>query len=648
MTDNNSLVDKLVQKILPIVGVLFIVGGLSYLFYTWLWGVMDKTARLAFGFFIAVAFMGSGFGLQQKLKQFSDVIIGGGILIFYISLIYWSRFESPSDMLIPEVASLGIALLFALAVWYFSQLRQSRTILGMGILGAYMTPFFLGQEWVWDFQLGYNSFLIYFLGINIALFFAAKKIFLKDIVLFNMMGLFVASASMNYLYTSGTIDQISLVLFVAIIGFSIYTLASTSQAFEKSENTYFALGCFLPILWFIGNTVLGDDFSSLQLFISFWAIAAIYFWAWYTLRNTIKQQEYIPMYIGWVAALIMMILSFQQDLEDYVGLVIGLVSIVFAGLYLVNPLKQRLLSYFGMALFGGIVNALIFGAKYNDAGSYPYLIIIGFIPLMLGFIMSKKVETAMWQILNIFASFSAVISGLILINRLYIGLDIPLSFIFLTVPALVIMISLFVSKNDPKVEKDFIIGATILAVLWYFVTFFILLDRIYPAPVWIYPFHTRESLIGITSAIIFYGLLKKQRNMAVATKDHPSFFLTLLTVVATLLVVNQELITSFNYIDIDTLDQQVFWFRALTTTLWWVTLSAYLIYRGTKVLNYKPEKILGLVLLGITILKIVFYDLTHADTNLRIFILIVVGAIMLWVSYYANQKEHKPEIIAAK
>lgn len=46
-------------------------------------------------------------------------------------------------------------------------------------------------------------------------------------------------------------------------------------------------------------------------------------------------------------------------------------------------------------------------------------------------------------------------------------------------------------------------------------------------------------------------------------------------------------------------------------------------------LNYKPEKILGLVLLGITILKIVFYDLTHADTNLRIFILIVVGAIML-------------------
>jgi len=111
--------------------------------------------------------------------------------------------------------------------------------------------------------------LIYFLGINIALFFSAKKIFLKDVILCNLAGLFIASASMNYLYASGTVDQISLALFVIIIGFSLYTLSSTSQAFEKYENTYFALGCFLPILWFIGNTLLGDDFSSLELFVSF-------------------------------------------------------------------------------------------------------------------------------------------------------------------------------------------------------------------------------------------------------------------------------------------------------------------------------------------------------------------------------------------
>lgn len=114
-----------------------------------------------------------------------------------------------------------------------------------------------------------------------------------------------------------------------------------------------------------------------------------------------------------------------------------------------------------------------------------------------------------------------------------------------------------------------------------------------------------------------------------------------MAVVSVLLIVNHELITSFNYIDISAIDQKVFGFRALTTTLWWVSLASYLIYRGTKVLNYKPEKILGLVLLGITILKIVFYDLTHVNTNLKVFILIIVGGIMLGISYYANRQEQK-------
>lgn len=167
------------------------------------------------------------------------------------------------------------------------------------------------------------------------------------------------------------------------------------------------------------------------------------------------------------------------------------------------------------------------------------------------------------------------------------------------------------------------------------------MDRIYPAPVGIYPFHTQESLIGLSSAVIFYALTKKQREAAEKEKKEPNFFYILMTVVAVLLVINHELITAFNYIDISSIDQKMFGLRALTTTFWWVALSAYLIYRGSKVLNYKPEKILGLVLLGITILKIVFYDLTHVDTNLKVFILIIVGSIMLGVSYYANKQDNK-------
>lgn len=638
-TTEVSLVDKLVQKILPIIGVLFIVGGIAYLFYTGLWGIMDKTARLGFGFFVSVAFIGSGFGLQNRLKQFSDVIIGGGILIFYITLIFWSRFDSTSSVLIPELASLAIAVIFAIAVSYFAYIRNSKTILGLGIIGAYMTPFFLGKQGVWDFALSYNSFLVYFLWINIALFLSARKIFLKDIILFNSIGLFASSASMNYLYTSGQINQISLVLFIAIVWFSIYALANTSQAFEKHENTYFAFGALLPLIWFIGNLLLSAHYTSAEQCIAFGVVALIYFGAWYALRDSIKKQEYIALYMGGIISILMMILSLQEQMQDYIGLVIGALGLVFGALYLINPLKQRLMTFFGMSFIGGLVNVIIFGPEYGLTTWNPYIIIMGFIPLMSGFVIAKRATSPDKEVLNVFATFASIISGLILLNRLYIHLDIPASFIFLTVPALVITASIYISPGAK--EKELNIFAFVLCILGYFATFFILLDRIYPAPVGILPFHTRESLIGISSALIFFGLAKKQRENAQAEKKEPNFFYILMAVVSVLLIVNHELITSFNYIDISAIDQKVFGFRALTTTLWWVSLASYLIYRGTKVLNYKPEKILGLVLLGITILKIVFYDLTHVNTNLKVFILIIVGGIMLGISYYANRQEQK-------
>jgi tellurite resistance protein TehA-like permease len=140
----------------------------------------------------------------------------------------------------------------------------------------------------------------------------------------------------------------------------------------------------------------------------------------------------------------------------------------------------------------------------------PYIIIAGFVPLMCGFFVGEKSGSPEKEVLNVFASFATIISGLILLNRLYIHLDIPASFIFLTTPALVITASLYLSPGTK--EKELNIFAFVLAILGYFITFFVLLDRIYPAPVGIYPFHTQESLIGITSAVIFYGLAKKQRE----------------------------------------------------------------------------------------------------------------------------------------
>jgi hypothetical protein len=228
------------------------------------------------------------------------------------------------------------------------------------------------------------------------------------------------------------------------------------------------------------------------------------------MRDSSKKEEYISLYIGGIVSVLMMILSFQKEMEDYIGLAIGGVSLIFAVFYLINPLKQRLIAYFGMASLGGMVNTIIFGPEYLWSPENPYILIVGLLPLIFGFYMSKKADSPIKESINIFAAGASVIAGMILINRLYIHLNIPASFIFLTVPALVITASLYISPGAK--EKELNIFAFVLCILGYFTTFFVLLDRIYPAPTGIYPFRTQESLIGLSSAVIFYALSKKQRE----------------------------------------------------------------------------------------------------------------------------------------
>ncbi len=127
---------------------------------------------------------------------------------------------------------------------------------------------------------------------------------------------------MNYLYENGEVNIISLGIFIAIVGFSVYALSNTSRAFEKFENTYFAFGALAPLVWFIGNVLLSGDFSSLELVISFGLVGTIYFGSWYAMRNASKKEEYMSLYIGGITSIIMMILSLQREMNDYIGLAI--------------------------------------------------------------------------------------------------------------------------------------------------------------------------------------------------------------------------------------------------------------------------------------------------------------------------------------
>jgi hypothetical protein len=79
--------------------------------------------------------------------------------------------------------------------------------------------------------------------------------------------------------------------------------------------------------------------------------------------------------------------------------------------------------------------------------------------------------------------------------------------------------------------------------------------------------------------------------------------------------------------------------RAIATTLWWVAIAIYMLYVGVKSgKKYHAEKLLGLMLLGITLLKVVLYDIATMGMQNKIIVLMIVGGGMLLFSYYVRSK----------
>ena len=79
--------------------------------------------------------------------------------------------------------------------------------------------------------------------------------------------------------------------------------------------------------------------------------------------------------------------------------------------------------------------------------------------------------------------------------------------------------------------------------------------------------------------------------------------------------------------------------RAITTTIWWVVVALYMLIVGIqKGARYKSEKLLGLLLLALTVGKILLYDLATMGMQNKIIVLMIVGGALMMFSYGVHTK----------
>lgn len=649
----NITMDKIIEKFISIAGALFLIVGFGYLIYANAWINLSMEIRLLFGFFFSAVIIGGSFSLQEKMRYFTDIGIGSGVLLLYGTLIYGSRTTELANAMIPEVVTLLTAVIFTIAVSYFASKRNSKVILMLGMVGAYITPFVIGQNDVWAGNVSFNSYLLYFLAINVAVFFIGREISVRDIIPLNMAGLFIGVSTLWGL-TSDTVRSDALsgefstgILFLVIVSFSIWSILLSAAKFQEKDDGYLSLGYIAPVIWFAFNVQNLDTLNDITIGILYAVVAISCFAGWHVLSGTNTRYQHNALYAAGLISAFLAVTAFFKDFDAYTSILIAYSSLVFGFLYLAGTGKaERFISYIAVSLTGSIlslVNILQAESRFETA-----LIVFALLPAMAAYTIAKNgSEKNLIPAAAFYSVVWSLVAGVYVLSEFVDYLD--FSFIlFYLLPLAVLGYLTYVFKEAPEsmshdTKSSMLRGTMLWFGLGFFTVFFTLVVSIYPAPTDTYIFTNTGSpadwilIKGILATVIlFVGLYLSRKLQLEQVIKRPSFILVIFGYATLLLTGNYIISALANDLQVSLTEGGA---RAIATTLWWAAIAIYMTYIGVKWgRKYHSEKLLGLVLLGITLIKVVLYDISTMGMQNKIIVLMMVGGAMLLFSYMVRSK----------
>ncbi|MCA9357638.1 DUF2339 domain-containing protein [Candidatus Kaiserbacteria bacterium] len=656
--------DKIIDKFIPIAGALFLIIGFGYLIYANAWIHLSMEIRLTLGFFFSVVIIGGSFSFSERMRYFTDIGIGSGILLLYGTLIYGSRTTDLATAMIPEVVTLVTALLFTIAIAYFASKRSSKVILMLGMIGAYITPFVIGQNDVWVENISFNAYLLYFLAINAAVFLMGREISVREVIPLNIAGLFIGVTTLWGLSASDDINQVhtgdfftselfTAVLFAVLVGFSILSILLSAKRFKEQDDGYLSLGYIAPVIWFALNVSNLETVPDVAIGLLYAFIAGCCFTGWHILQDTETKFQHTAVYAAGLLSAFLAVFALFDEFNVYTSMLMAYSSLIFGVLYMTGAGKlERFVSYTIVSLTGSVLSM-----KHILEASLDYetlLVVIALIPAMLGFFIARKVGDQ--RIIPAAAAYSfvwTIVASLFVIAEFIDYIDVDFLLFYLT-PLSVLLYLVWVGPEAQR-QMSHDVRSRIFRVImvWFGIgfiaPFFMLVTNVYPAPTNVYLFTHPEMPIdwlmikGTTAtAIMFIGLWLSRQLQKEQVIKRPSFILVIFGF-STLLLTGNYLISAIaNDLNIAHIDGGP---RALATTLWWAAIAIFMLYKGIKLgRNYHSEKLLGLLLLGITLIKVILYDIATMSMQSKIIVLMMVGGAMLLFSYFVKSKNLlKPE-----
>ncbi len=650
--------DKIIEKFIPLVGSLLLIIGFGYLLYTSAWVNLPMEIRIGLGFFTSVVIIGGSFSFSERMRYFTDIGIGSGVLLLYATLIYGSRTTDLAIAMIPEVVTLFTAVCFSIAVSYFALKRRSKAILILGMLGAYITPFVIGQNDVWVNNVSFNAYLIYFFAINLAMFLVGKEISVRDIIPLNIIGLFVGVSTLWGLSSSDGINDVrpgdfftgelfTGILFAALVIFSIWSILLSAKRFSENDDGYLSLGYIAPIIWFAFNITNLGSLSDTTVGLLYALISASCFVGWHALLGTSTKFQHTALYASGLISAFLAIFTFFEEFNILTSMLIAYSSLIFAFLYVAMPGKsERFVSYVLVSLTGSVLSIHHIVEAHIQFDTL--LIVVSLIPAMSAYYIAKSGSKPEFVSPALaYSVVSGVVAFMFVLAEFIDYLDISFLLFYLA-PLLLLCYMAYVHIATPDQMSHTAKSRMLRLVLFWFAfgfsaVFFILISSIYPAPTNTYLFtHTDLPTDWImiksvfATAILFVGLWISRKLQLEQVVKRPSFLLVIFGFSTLLLTGNYIISAVANDLSVSLEHGGP---RAIATTFWWAAIAIGMLYKGIKLgKKYHAEKLLGLLLLGITLVKIILYDISTMEMQNKIIVLMVVGAAILLFSYTIRSK----------
>ncbi len=625
--------------------------------------------RIMTGYCVAAVLVSVAFKLKKKYQYFSSVLMGGGLAViyfityiafsFYALLPMWLAFVV---MIITTGATVGIAL------WY-----DQKVIALIGQIGAYAIPFLLGNKSGNVFGLfAYISF------INIGLLALSFK---KDWKVLYHIAFFLTWLIYLFWLVSGT--QVTKnfsagLLFLTINFFTFYVTFLSYKIFKKEQ---YRLGEISVLLWnaliyfFLGIYLIKESFQNIH-FLTWFTIsnAFIHFAAGYFIYRLQLADRTVFQFVSGLGLLFVTV-AIPIELDG--SWVTLLWSVEATSLFYIASANRRIL-YLDIAL--PLVIIAVLSLFHDWSYSYPYLAgsntINGYRAkpfANVNFVLSMFVCTCLGYI-----SYTVVNKPFSNLNRTAAGFFnkiIPVIFLFILYLALYNEIHLAWDKiiylnqgKDPIAlnkhlpifqSLTLIMFSCIYLALWLINTkwikkekflhllllFAAIVDVVFLTRGLYLSGELREDYLSGPSSIAFGSLLAVRylsfaalailwlsaRKSIKTLKPVYSFqvaFSSLFNMTLLTIICNEFI----HWMDMSGYQNQY----KLGLSLIWGGYALALIFAGI-IQKKKYLRISAMVLFGVTLLKLFFYDLASLSTISKTIVLVLLGILLLFASFLYNK-----------